>query len=107
MKTFNNSAFSVVAFAVAITGLAASPVAAQGVGTAFLIAEVNAETPQCRDYPEFGFVGRVSGIVGGSPARGVSFTGCFPSIGACEAWKGPVSGKISGRLIQSSCDVRS
>ncbi|WP_108659433.1 hypothetical protein [Acuticoccus kandeliae] len=107
MKFFSNAMF---ATAVAASGFAAvaaaTPAAAQGVNTAFMISEVNSYTPQCRDYPEFEIVGRVSGIVGGSPSRGVTFTGCFPSFGACESWKGPVSGKISGRLIQSQCSYR-
>ncbi|WP_108659434.1 hypothetical protein [Acuticoccus kandeliae] len=79
---------------------------AQGVETQFFIARVDAVTPRCRDHPDAPVVGRVSGIMGGSPARGVSFTGCFASIAACENWRRPLSGHIDGRLIQNSCRYR-
>ncbi|XWN30667.1 MAG: hypothetical protein ROR55_24885 [Devosia sp.] len=88
--------------------LAAVPgdVAAQGVNTQFLISEIDARTPKCRDHPDAPVVGRVSGIIGGSPSRGVSFQGCFDNMRACERWRGPVSGRISGRIIQNSCQAR-
>jgi len=86
--------------------LAAAPAAAQGVNTQFLVAEIKSRTPRCRDVPEYDVVGRVSGVVGGHPTRTVSFVGCFPDLVACQAWRGPVSGRISGRLIQSTCEPR-
>lgn len=86
----------------------AAPAAAvaQGINTPFLVARVKAATPQCRDHPDAPVVGHVSGIMTGSPGRGVSFTGCFATMAACEAWRRPVSGLIAGRLILDRCDTR-
>ncbi|MCF3935587.1 hypothetical protein L1787_19525 [Acuticoccus sp. M5D2P5] len=98
--------FATLALVLAACGATALPATAQGVGTQFFIAEVDRATPKCRDYPDAPFVGRVSGIMGGSPARGVSFTGCFASYAACETWRQPLSGHIEGRLIQNRCEAR-
>jgi H+/Cl- antiporter ClcA len=94
------------ALALAATAATASPAAAQGVNTQFLVAEIRESTPQCRDFPEYGVVGRVSGVIGGYPTRTVSFVGCFPSFPSCEAWRGSVSGHITGRLILATCAYR-
>ncbi len=82
------------------------PAAAQGIETPFFIARVNAVTPQCRTHPAAPIVGRVSGIMGGSPSRGVSFVGCFDDVRSCESWRLFVSGQIEGRLIQNRCEPR-
>ncbi|MBJ3774478.1 hypothetical protein [Acuticoccus mangrovi] len=105
MKTIVRTALAAAALSTAFAG-AATTASAQGINTQFLIADIKSATPSCHDFPEYGVVGRVSGIVSGTPSRGVSFVGCFPSFGSCEAWKGPVSGKISGRLTLSTCDYR-
>jgi len=70
------------------------------------IDAIRAVTPQCRDYPGAPVVGRVSGIMGIQPSRGVAFVGCFGSLSACERWRGPVSGRMTGRLILNQCQVR-
>ncbi|MBJ3774480.1 hypothetical protein [Acuticoccus mangrovi] len=87
-------------------GAATGPAAAQGIETQFLISHIDSITPKCRDHPDAPVVGRVSGIVSGTPSRGVSFVGCFASMEACEAWRMPVSGRISGRIIQNRCSYR-
>lgn len=100
-------AIPAVSAAVVVTAtVAATPAAAQGIETPFLVGRIKAATPRCDTHPEYGFVGRVSGIVGGHPSRGVSFTGCFPSFAACNNWRGPVSGAISGRIILATCEPR-
>ncbi|XWN30670.1 MAG: hypothetical protein ROR55_24900 [Devosia sp.] len=105
MKTLVHTMLAAAAVSTALVGGAATA-SAQGVNTQFLISDIQASTPQCRDFPEYDVKGRVSGIVGGYPSRGVSFVGCFPSYASCEAWVGPVSGKISGRLREASCSPR-
>lgn len=92
--------------AVLTAAAAATPAVAQGIETPFLVARVKAATPRCEFNPDYTIVGRVSGIVGGHPSRGVSFTGCFPSFAACDSWRGPVSGLISGRIILATCEPR-
>ena len=91
-------------------GLGSPPAAAADSSNAQLfIARVQSITPQCRDFPNAPFVGRVSGILSGGfgrGGRGVSFVGCFGSLAACQRWLGPISGQITGRLIQNSCRPR-
>lgn len=104
----------------AAAALAAVPITlavplAGGVGPAFAdrataqfrIAAIREITPSCRDNPAAPVVGRVSGLIAGFPATGASFVGCFPSLAACEAWRGPVTGAITDRLILSQCAPRS
>ena len=92
--------------AATLLGAAALPQSASANVTLFLINEVRTNTPQCRDWPEYRWVGRVSGFVGHRPPRRVSFVGCFPTADACDAWRGPVSGKITGRIVLNECGVR-
>jgi hypothetical protein len=94
-----------VALAAALIGSVALPSGAMAYDWAVADA-IRAATPQCRDYPGAPVVGRVSGIMGVHPATGVSFVGCFGSIAACERWRGPVSGRISGRIILNECQFR-
>jgi hypothetical protein len=82
------------------------PATAEGINTQFVIGRIDRATPKCRDRPDAPFVGRVSGVIGGVPTRGVSFQGCFYSRGECEAWRRLVSGEISGRLTQNRCEPR-
>lgn len=93
-----------LAAAVAVAGLVPSA-EARDPDVAFIVGDVMRVTPRCSDYPSYPIVGRVAGQVGWS-ATGVSFTGCFPTYAACDAWRGPVSGKISGRLFYSTCEPR-
>jgi len=100
-------AFPTAALSIAAVSLVASPAQASVMDPEipFLRAEVQRNTPQCRSFPEYDVVGRVSGSTG-NPSTTVSFTGCFPTYRACEDWRGWVSGKIAGRLIYNACEAR-
>ncbi|UOM34339.1 hypothetical protein [Acuticoccus sp. I52.16.1] len=63
-------------------------------------------TPQCRDHPDAPVIGRAAGMVGFEPTRSASFVGCFPSMDACYAWLGPLSGRFGGRIFITRCDPR-
>lgn len=95
-----------VRLAVLIALAVAAPTAAFANDNQFVVSQIDSITPKCRDFPDAPVVGRVSGFIGVHPTRGVSFVGCFGSIGACEAWRGPVSGRIDGRLILDRCTFR-
>jgi hypothetical protein len=103
MKAFATAALSALAAATAFALPANASVMDPEIP--FLRAEVQRNTPQCRSFPEYDVVGRVSGSTG-NPATTVSFTGCFPTYRACEEWRGWVSGKIAGRLIYNACEPR-
>lgn len=100
------SSSKVVALLAGALVLSAAPVNAQGINTQFVISDVQRITPQCRDHPNAPVVGRVSGQLGGVPARGVVFVGCFESFAECERWRRPVSGLISGWIRSNSCEPR-
>jgi len=104
-KPFPKVACSVM-LAAASLAVVSAPAKAGPVDAQQFITRVQSVTPQCRNFPDAPVVGRVSGIFGGPPSRGVSFVGCFGSIAACQRWIGPVSGQITGRLIQDRCEFR-
>lgn len=80
-----------------------SPVAAQ----AYVRAnEIRANTPSCKDNPTAPVKGYVVGMTGSRPTRTYSFVGCFNTMAACEAWRGPTSGFITRRIIQNQCRQR-
>lgn len=74
--------------------------------TTLLAARIRAQTPSCDKFPNAPVVGRVTGLAGADPTRTLSFVGCFPSFAACEAWRGPVSGAVSRRMILNTCEKR-
>lgn len=102
--SLRQAALPALAALAAATSLS-EPAAARDPQVQFLIAEVQQATPQCRDFPEYGIVGRVSGATGW-PSTTVSFTGCFPTYRSCEIWRGRVSGKIAGRIMYNACEPR-
>jgi hypothetical protein len=98
---------AVLSAAVLMTALGAAHTPASANWDALLLRqEVAAITPQCRDFPDYPVVGRVAGMVGFRPKVSVSFVGCFPTFSACQRWVGPVSGRISGRIIRADCAPR-
>lgn len=74
------------------------------------IPRIQASTPDCRAYPEFPWIGRVSGNVQDDlfdgRSRPVSFVGCFPTQAECEYWKGRAGAIIDSTIIQYSCKPR-
>lgn len=82
------------------------PGEAQGINRILTVEQIQDATPRCRDHPDFKWAGYVSGILSGIPSQGVAFAGCFPTRAACERWRGPVSGYITGRLILNECRPR-
>ena len=74
------------------------------------IDRIRAETPSCNDYPQFSWIGRVSGNVQDDLLDGrnrpVSFVGCFPTQETCERWKGRAGAIIDSTIIQYSCRPR-
>lgn len=73
------------------------------------IERIQANTPSCDAYPEYRWVGRVSGGVQDNLFDGfwpVSFVGCFPTLETCERWKGRAGGIIDSTIIQYSCRPR-
>lgn len=85
----------------------------QAMARGFSFNEINrirAETPDCRAYPDFPWIGRVSGNVQDDLIDGrtwpVSFVGCFPTQAECEYWKGRASSVIDSTIIQYDCRPR-
>jgi hypothetical protein len=72
-------------------------------------ARIRANTPACNAYPEYRWIGRVSGNTQDNLNDGswpVSFVGCFPSFEICERWKGRAGAIIDSTIIQYSCRPR-
>ena len=104
MQRLQKSILAPLAAAVALTALAATA-EAMDPGVLFLRSDIDRITPKCHQHPNYPVVGRVAGQAGYSYTR-VSFVGCFPSYAACDAWRGPVTGKITGLLFDSRCEPR-
>ncbi|GAB5376794.1 MAG: hypothetical protein AcusKO_32560 [Acuticoccus sp.] len=90
--------------AIGAAALAPAPAVAQ---TANLVwSQVYSVTPQCRDFPDYPVVGRVSGYVLDNRNRRVSWVGCFPNARECEAWRRYARGRVFPPIRHNVCEAR-
>ncbi|WP_420393179.1 hypothetical protein [Acuticoccus sp.] len=94
-----------IALVLAVLGAAATPAAATDVFNPW-VAQVKRATPDCREFQEFAYIGRVAGYPGNDSPRSVSFVGCFPTVAQCHRWGDLVSGRMNGRIILARCGLR-
>lgn len=67
---------------------------------------IYAITPRCRDHPDYPVIGRVGGYIPSSARSRVSWTGCFPSMAECEAWRYIARGQIAPPIVFNRCEAR-
>ncbi|MDQ0317315.1 hypothetical protein [Amorphus orientalis] len=71
--------------------------------------QIQMNVPLCHEHRDYRWEGRLSGNAmdpGNDRAVPVSFLGCFPTKAECEAWLGPATGFVTGRLIFAKCQER-
>jgi len=106
MTNFVRGALATVALAATFALPAPSVAAGQNNFTQPIWGRIYSITPQCRANPDYPVIGRVAGYVAGSARSRVSWVGCFPTAGECEAWRRIARGQIVPPIIQNVCESR-
>lgn len=96
-----------LAGALAVVAATAAPLPAAAQSTDYLISQLQRSTPNCRQNPDYGWQGRVSGQREvNSASRPISFAGCFPTEQECETWRKSALPFVTGRIIYNACTPR-
>lgn len=90
----------------AIGAAAFLPAPAEAQTANLVWSQVYSVTPQCRDFPDYPVVGRVSGYVLDNRNRRVSWVGCFPNARECEAWRRYARGRVFPPIRHNVCEAR-
>ncbi|MEM0907126.1 MAG: hypothetical protein AAGJ94_07170 [Pseudomonadota bacterium] len=106
MKILNRGLLAAVALSTAFTGFTAGS-GAHANTAALIAAQLQARTPLCSEFPDFGVRGRVAAYYASSPRSvRMSFVGCFPNFSECESWRREVMRRLNPPVQANRCEDR-